>query len=229
MKVDKIYVLGDSFSANGSDPLTNPSGKNMFWVGMLSKNHNVLRYAEGSRDTQTILDTWIKLLPKIKEDDFLIIGFPYFSRWRLPRSENFYKVENELTIRHIGQNGFYSFQNGDIEIYDGMSKRDSIEKKLIDNQFINSSKASSLNNKELIESLTELSKCKVLLWSWIRFKEGFKPKYLFDKTDLEIEMGFWGTQDDMWKKTNGRYGINGDSHWDETTQNLFYNFVKSKL
>lgn len=229
MKIDRIYVLGDSFSDHGSDPLTNPSGEEVFWVDILSKTHNVLRHAEASRDTQTILDIWIKLLPQIKEDDFLIIGFPYFSRWRLPRSEKFYKIENELTIRHIGHQGFYSFQNEDIEIYDKTISANSIKEKLIDNDFINSSKASSLNNKELIESLTELSKCKVLLWSWTRFKEGFKPKNLYDKTDLEKIMGYWGTQYDMWKNTNGKFGMEWDLHWDEHTQKLFYNFVKSKI
>jgi hypothetical protein len=233
MKVNKIYVLGDSFSANGSSPTSNPSGKDIFWVNILKKyykdSYEILIYAEGSRDTQTIFDTWIKLLPKIQENDFLIIGFPYFSRYRFPRSEKFYKVENDLTIRHIGQNGAYSLKDGDIEIYDEFTERDFIEKKLIDNQFINSSKASSLNNKELIESLLEMTKCKTLLWSWTRFKEGFKPKDLLDKTDLENIMGSWGTQSDMYKKTNGKYGIFQDLHWDEDTQNLFFNFVKNKI
>lgn len=226
---NKIYVLGDSFSANGSSPITNPSNKYIFWVDIFKKyfedSCETLVYAEGSRDTQTILDTWIKILPKIQKNDFLIIGFPYFSRYRFPRSEKSYKVENELTIRHIGQVGEYDVSNNELEFFDKTYNRDYLLEKLSYNEIINSSKASSLNNKEIIESLLKLTKCKSLLFSWTRFKDGYKPDTLKDKGDLEKEIGYWGTQHEVHKRTNGKYGILNDLHWDETMHRKFAEYA----
>lgn len=222
MNINNLYLLGDSFTAQHSDPTKNESQKIVFWVNMLRENYNVFLYAEASRDLQTILDTWVKLLPKLKENDCIVIGFPYFSRWRLPRDEKYYKIENEQIVRHISQHGFGGKQ---LEFLD----KNNIVERLRENEIINSSKASSLNNKELIESLTEVSKCKVVLWSWTRFEEGFKPNGLYDKTDLEKELGYWGTMQDVFDRTNGNYGQNGDLHWDEKTQELFYQFIKKVL
>jgi len=229
MKINKLYILGDSFSANGSDRRKNPSGKDAFWVDSLREYYDVYKYAESSRDTQTILDTWIKLLPQINENDFIIVGFPYFNRWRFPRSEKAYKKEHDLWIRHISSEGQYNVRNGDLEFYAKDTPMEPLLERLIDNQIIHSSVASSLNNKELIESLTKISKCGVLTWSWTRFRTGFKPEGLYDKTDLEKELGYWGTQDEMYTKSDGKFGYSGDLHWDEQTHHLFLNFVKNKI
>lgn len=224
-----IHIIGDSFSHHPVNKFTTISGTENFWVTMLSETYNVFQYTEPSRDLQTILDIWIKLLPNLNEDDCLIIGFPYFSRWRLPKSEKVYKNENGLINRHFGQHGEYNIQDGDLEFYDESTNRDDLIDSLRDNQIINSSIASSLNNKEIIESLYKVTPCKVLLWSWTRFKPPYKPENLFDKTDLENEMNFWETQNDVYNKTNGKYGIKGDCHWSEDCQYEFFNFVKNKI
>lgn len=222
MSINNCYIFGDSFTENPSNPVHNESQKTMYWVDMLKENYNVFLYAEGSRDLQTILDTWIKVLPNINQDNCIVVGLPYFSRWRIPRDESDYKKENEQIVRHIGQHG-----PSEIKVETVM--RDGLEERLFENQIINSSKASSLNYKEVIESLVQLSKCKVILWSWTRFKEGFKPKGLYDKTDLEKELGYWGTMQDVFDRTNGKYGIKEDLHWDEKTQKLFYQFIKKEI
>ena len=222
MNINRIFILGDSFSANGSSFLINESEKHAFWVDMLTDTFNIKKYAEESRDIQTILDIWIKLLPQITENDCIVVGFPFFSRWRLPRHKDDYKQENELIIRHIGQHAYSECKIETVE-------RNGINERLSENEIINSSIASTLNTKEIIESLTQLSKCKVILWSWVRFKEGFKPNGLYDKTDLENELGYWGTQDDIYYKTKKKYGRIGDLHWDETTQKLFFEFIKNKI
>lgn len=222
MSINNCYIFGDSFTAQPSDPTKNESQKIVFWVDMLKENYNVFLYAESSRDLQTILDTWIKVLPNMNQDNCIVVGLPYFSRWRMPRDESDYKKENEQLVRHVGQ-------HGPSEIKVETVIRDGLEERLFENQIINSSKASSLNYKEVIESLVQLSKCKVILWSWARFKEGFKPKGLYDKTDLEKELGYWGTMQDVFDRTNGKYGVNGDLHWDEKTQKLFYQFIKKEI
>ena len=245
MNINRICILGDSFSAHGSSAEGNPSGKEKFWIKDLNETYPTLVYAEPSRDVQTILDTWTKLLPKVEENDFLIVGFPYFSRYRFPLNEMFYRKEphlhckinyhsvdveeNELITRHVGQHGEFDIQNGELEFYNKDTNRQQLLEKLDDNQIINSSFASALNNKELIESLTQVSKCRTLLWSWTRFKKGFKPEGLYDKTDLEKELGHWGTLDDIYRKSSGKFGFMGDLHWDEKTHDLFAKFVQNKI
>ena len=222
MSISNIYIFGDSFSANGSAFYRNESEKPAFWVDMIDSHYSTIVYAEGSRDLQTILDTWIKVLPNMNEDNCIVVGLPSFIRWRIPRHELFYKKENEQIVRHIGQHGPM-----DIKVEEVI--RDGLEERLFENQIMNSSKASSLNYKEVIESLTQLSKCKVILWSWTKFKKRFKPKGLYDKTDLEKELGYWGTMDGVFHRTNGKYGTKGDFHWDEKTQKLFYEFIKKEI
>ena len=105
MSINNCYIFGDSFSANGSSPLTNQSEKPVFWVNLIDIDYPTLVYAEGSRDLQTILDTWIKVLPNIDKNDCIVVGLPYLSRWRIPRDKSEYKRENEQLVRHIGQHG----------------------------------------------------------------------------------------------------------------------------
>ena len=222
VNINNIYIFGDSFSANGSNPLYNESQTYVFWVDMLNVDYPTFAYAEGSRDLQTILDTWIKVLPNLDKDDCIVVGIPCFSRWRIPKHESEYTIENEQIVRHIGH-------TGPSEIKVETVIKNGIEERLFENEIINSSKASSLNYKEVIESLTKLSKCKVILWSWTQFDEEFKPAGLYDKTDLENELGYWGTMQDVFNRTNGQFGIIGDMHWDEKTQKLFYAFIKKEI
>tara|TARA_B100001939_G_C16814496_1_gene561447 strand:+ start:152 stop:904 length:753 start_codon:yes stop_codon:yes gene_type:complete len=233
---DRIILIGDSFTANASDFKKNESEQEVFFIKELNKffNRKIMNYSQESRDIQTIFDIWIKILPKIRENDFLIVCVPYYSRWRFPLSKrkqynephnpynidvNYYDDEDFVKIRHIGQNNAWSDNSRNIEGFGDFidDTIDGIRERYIFNEFFHSSEASSMNNKEIIESLLNLSKCKTFIFSWTRFKDGFKPKGLYDKTDLEKELGYWGTQHDVYNKTNGKYGYRGDLHWDEHT------------
>jgi hypothetical protein len=230
---NKIYILGDSFCDGGVSMNHSTTGTEIFWVEILENyykdEYEILNFSEGSRDLQTIIDCWIKILPKVTKNDFLIMCSPYYIRYRLPRSEKFYKKENWLTIRHIGQHGFYEISNDDLEFYDKKFTRKTLHKILKDNEIINSSIASSLNYKELLESLYMITPCDTYMFSWTRFKEGFKPNKMEDKSDLEIKLGKWETQHDHYIKSNGKYGVHGDFHWDEYTQQRFANYIIPKL
>ena len=231
---NRIILIGDSFTAQPSDFKKNESEKEVFFLKELNNffDRKIMNYSQESRDVQTIFDIWIKLLPKIKKEDFLIVCIPYYSRWRFPLNKDFqffephnpydknfiYDNHEMIKIRHTGQNSKLTDDSKNIEGVSSDEKSISgIREKLFFNQIFHSSEASSMNNKEIIESLLKLSKCKTFIFSWTRFKEGFKPKGLYDKTDLEKELGYWGTLDDIHKKTNGKYGIHHDLHWDEYT------------
>lgn len=230
---NKIYVLGDSFCEAAVSFVHSESGLEVFWVSILDDyfkhDYEILQYAEGSRDLQTIIDTWIKLLPNITENDFLIVGIPYYTRYRLPRHKHFYRIENELVIRHIGHHGDYDVQSNNLEFYDSSFSRDFIHDSLRGNEIINSSIASTLNYKEVLESLSLITKCNSYMFSWTRFKDGYKPIGLEDKTDLENKLGYWGTQQDTYNRTKGKYGKNGDLHWDEKTHKIFAKYLQAKI
>jgi len=224
----KIYIICDSFGNNLAEKEYSESQIETFWVDIFKdsfKDMEVQNFSVGSQDLQTILDIWIKLLPEIKEDDILIVCSPYYSRYRFPRDENYYKKVGNITIRHIGQVGDYDISNNELEFFNQTYNRYNLLEKLSYNEIINSSKASTLNYKEIIESLLKLTKCKSFLFSWTRFKDGYKPDTLKDKGDLEKEIGYWGTKDGLYKKTNGKYGIIGDLHWDATMHRKFADYV----
>lgn len=230
---NKIYILGDSFCAGGVSRLNSTTNTEIFWVDIVEdyyKNeYEVLNFSESSRDLQTIIDCWVKILPKITKNDFLIMCSPYYTRYRLPRSEKFYKKEHWLTIRHVGQNGVYDTSNNDLEFYDKRFTRKDLLENFKDNEIINSSIASTLNYKELLESLYSITPCETYMFSWTRFRKGFKPNKMEDKSNLEIKLGKWETQHNQYIKTNGKYGVHGDFHWDEYTQQRFANYIISKL
>ena len=231
--INNLYIIGDSFCEGGVSRNHSTTGTEIFWADIVKKYFNsiqIYNHSEGSRDTQTILDSWVKLLPILTEADYLIVCIPAQIRYRLARNELFYRSEHTLTIRHIGQHGNYNIKYGDLEFYNSsFMDRDALHKKLIDNEILASSKASALNTKELIESLNQITKCPTYVFSWTRFKEGFKPSELEDKTDLEIKLGKWETQYDTYNETNGKYGVEGDLHWSEDTQKLFGNYIIDKL
>lgn len=224
----KIYIICDSFGENASQKQHSESGIETFWVDIFHQSFSdmeVQNFSVGSQDLQTILDVWIKLLPEITEDDILIVCSPYYSRYRFPLNEHCYTTVGNITTRHIGQHGGYNILDNELEFFDETYDRDALIEKTHYNQIINSSKASTLNYKEIIESLLKLTKCKSLLFSWTRFKDGYKPHTLKDKGDLEQEIEYWGTQSDEYIRTNGKYGILNDFHWNATMHRKFAEYA----
>jgi hypothetical protein len=229
---NKLYLFGDSFCHHPSHKNISETGNFVLWSELLFTGLNskylIQDYSEGSRDIQTILDCWIKILPEITKNDIVIVCLPSAVRYRLPRSEKNYKQEFNLTIRHIGQHADWDTKSNDLEIYSTNFTRDEIKNKLEDNVLINSSKANVLNNKELVEALTKLTPCRLYMFSWTRFKSGYKPYLLEDKTDLEKVIK-WDTQHQQYERTNGKFGLLGDFHWSDITQIEFANYLINKF
>ena len=86
--MSKLIVIGDSFVV----PITYSKNYNIktdYWVKVLTqfdmfKEKELYVDGRGGRDIQTIIDNWIKVLPILNEDDFLIIAIPFFKRTRIP-------------------------------------------------------------------------------------------------------------------------------------------------
>ena len=69
-----VFIIGDSFCTKRSDKIQDL----IFWVDELKLNlleFNIMCDGEPSRDSQTIIDNWVKIIPLIDNDDFLIICY----------------------------------------------------------------------------------------------------------------------------------------------------------
>ena len=93
-----VFIIGDSFCTKRSDKIQDL----IFWVDELKLNlleFNIMCDGEPSRDSQTIIDNWVKIIPLIDNDDFLIICLPNFGRTRLPLSEKNYRNFKKSSLR----------------------------------------------------------------------------------------------------------------------------------
>ena len=107
--MNKIIIIGDSFCGKMDWVIPQPNEPKSFWPDVLKDkciNHQVIVDSFPSRDVQTIIENWIRVIKHLKEDDFLIICLPYFRRTRLPLLEDHYtqsKIdEDTLYTRFVG-------------------------------------------------------------------------------------------------------------------------------
>ena len=73
--INNLWVIGDSFSTGwGLDKTDIQKGK--IWSSIIAKNlkYQLVDLAEGGIGNEYILSTAIDILPKVKKDDFVIIG-----------------------------------------------------------------------------------------------------------------------------------------------------------
>lgn len=234
--MNKIVCIGDSFCTSFKYYKKRPWERESFWIEDLEnkfKNHIFVVDGHPSRDVQTIVDHWIKCLPKLSKDDYLIICLPHFNRTRLPyHEENYYTVkENKtnklfLTGRFVGTKS-YEVHRHKLEFWEHDYHREYFIEKLSHQEIINASVANQKNMIEIIESLLEISKCNVYVFCWDNMD--IKSNYIDDKSILIEKVGEWETNGDVYKKTNGEFGFNGDCHWSHKYNSDFAEFIEKKI
>jgi len=220
--MSKLYIIGDSFTR----PCDYSKGFVPFyddWCRLLqSYNPHLELLVDGrpSRDVQTIIDIWIKLLPQINDGDYLIICLPTFVRTRLPLMERYWETSNlnsNIINRFIGTSGYELYMSDLLDDIDGSIK--SIRQLDYQSQ-INATKSSVVNQLEIIESLIKVSKSKTIVFSWDVVDYHFD--WMLDKTTIEKGIGVpYETLHDVWIRTNGEKGMHGDGHWSGDYNKLF--------
>lgn len=228
----KVYVIGDSFCR---EHWIKPRiGEDLhFWVNDLEKlipDYDVICDGEPSRDVQTIIDTWIRLLKHVTIKDTIIICLPWFRRTRLPLNESNYTKKNYngffLDTRFVGTPSFDNKREV-LEFWDSKYDWKFFEDKLQYQEIINSTKANQLNTIEIVESLIEFSKIKTYVFTWDVMD--IKSKYIEDKDQIKNEIGFWETHYDVYNETNGQHGCIGDFHWSHKMNKHFSDYMYNKL
>lgn len=232
---NKLIILGDSFCTDFriSDDINDI--QNYFWVNDLEKHlkntHELILDSFPSRDIQTIIDNWIKLIRHIDKDDILIVCVPFFLRIRVPLSENDFQIKNydnfSIINRFITHHSWY--MNDSQKLYIGNQV---VEKKELDSHVIFLEQLYFLNQgveqnyNEVIKSLYDITNCKKYIFSWDNMKNRLNE--IEYKDDLTKKLG-WTTQHDLYIDTNGENGRKGDLHWDYRFQKKFANYLIEKF
>lgn len=229
--MSKLVIIGDSFVL----PVYYSKNYNIdsdYWVNVLTqfdmfKDKELYVDGRGGRDVQTIIDNWIKVLPILNEDDFLIIAIPFFKRTRIP-IKKYNKEFNKIGIinRFIGTS---SWTNNE-QIFDFMDCELTFEnliKKMETQELINSSEQSQENYVEIISSLKKITKSNICIFSWADINSN--NDVIEDKKILEFKIGKFETLSDLWVKTNGEYGVKNDSHWSYDYNVKFAKYLNEKF
>lgn len=229
----KIFIIGDSF-CNDFYWVSPPEGvEKCFWVDDLKskfKNYDIIKFSQCSRDIQTILEIWIRIIKDLNEEDIVIICLPYYRRTRLPLSENNYlETKYDDVILHTRFVGTPSYDNkhDSLEFWGKQNEWRFYLEKLEYQEMINTSYAYQKTTIEVIESLHYLTKSRKYIFSWDDMD--IKSNVIEDKSIITNNIGFWETNNDDYNNTNGKCGQLGDLHWSHKMQKLFSNYIINKF
>ena len=220
-KTNRLFIIGDSFAS--------PSNDGSFYGKILSEELPEMEVSwngQGSRDVQSIIDDWIKLLPHLTENDYLIVAIPVFFRTRLPLSE-----DNWEDIGLTGMNlikrfvGTQSYKEGtDLEFFGRTFNTQYLESITNNERIINSTKASEINFFEVIDALRKITKAKNYAFSWAEFERS--PKPFDDYAELKRKIGIWRTMRDDFFEFGTKYtNAEHDLHWQKDTHRSFAQMI----
>lgn len=240
MNINRIFIIGDSFcdahwheydDFDWKQTDTHHIKWNQ-WLQWEYPNVEIINDAFGSRDLQTIIDNWIKLLPILKPTDFLIICVPFYLRQRVPLRPDDYMIKEwsggEIINRFVTHHSWYTTDSQKIYVDNDKS----VEKSTLDEyvkffEGLMMCSAPQENYSEVIDSLYQVTNSKKYIFSWDNLTP--KPNCLEDKEDLTKKMGMWTTQDSLYQESNGNLGQKGDLHWDYRTEKRFFEHINKML
>jgi hypothetical protein len=233
----KIVIIGDSFCRTYMhvNSKTRPNEKSCFWVDELKSHLNnefeIVLDAQPSRDAKTILENWIKILPQLSENDFVVVCFPSLNRTRLPFHKSNYEYLKSSDGRINVINRFYGTASYDnsyqhLEYWGNEHNWKHFEENLKYQEMINGSVANELNFLELIESVSKLTKCGKYVFTWDEFGE--TSNYIRNKYDVKKDVGIFESFNDVFLETNGECGLT-DFHWSFKMNEIFGKFILEKI
>lgn len=220
---NRLVIIGDSFAS--------PVNDESFYGFILQERFpwmNVINDGSPSRDAQTIIDHWIKVISELTHEDCLIVVFPMLGRTRLPITENHWKeirVGNKKLINRF--KGTDSYHNEDIEFFGDKFDREYFRNLSVPQIVINASKSSEDNFIEIVESLIHLTKAKKYIFCWEDMERSDIP--FDDRKELTKKMGKWITLNTEFINTRGEKGFKEDLHWCYETHLAFADFISKEF
>lgn len=207
----KILFIGDSWVTNFFGPRP-PHDKTPIYQFWKEKGFNPHFIGNPGRDTQTILDIWIKYIPYLSEEDLLVIILPVFSRTRLPKTEygnlHIHKNIPNFHDYFVGSNSFTPTEMS-LEIWGTQHTKDYFKKNLETQELINGSNASILNFIEIVDSLSKITPCKKIVHCWDYKK--YNSDNIIYREEMTNLIGSWETIE--------------DGHWNSEMNMKFMEFL----
>jgi hypothetical protein len=221
----KILFIGDSFVDGFFDHNFTDEDKSCrnFWI---DRGFTPYFLGDSSRDTQTILDIWVKYIPHLSADDLLVIILPFFGRTRLPRNEyrkTFFNDKIPTFYNHFIGTKSYTHKVNFLEIWGNEYNKEYFYKNLEVQELINGSNASILNYIEVINSLCKITPCKKIVHCWDYKK--FDSDNIIYREEMTKLIGTWETRGQLYERTNCEQGTKGDIHWSDDMNMEFMNFL----
>lgn len=225
MKDNIIITLGDSFTF-GSINYNKIGCDDTTWPNLISKHyqktHDILNNSMPGRDVQTIIDNWIKVIPKLKKNDILIVGIPSLQRWRKPMDYDSWLTKQVGNVKLTNRFRLpeHVWSEGELSPKTSFNELDTYIR------FINEHDSYKKNFNEIISSLILLTPSKIYVWSWNDWLKNGDVSENFNKIQNEIG---WETSHDEYVKTNGKCGGIDDLHFSSDMHYKFAEYVISKL
>jgi hypothetical protein len=230
MENRKIWIIGDSFT--GAYPKA--------WIFKVCEEFKGTQYyvsSKGSRDTQTIIDIFLRKLRFINPNDFVILFLPTSERVRLPllnptmdvEHSNKYRSSVDKSIHldyfigsdsYIPTNSFTKLEPPLTNLNNSLLDSDNYNLNL--SKIVNSSKASINNFSEVIKSVQSYVPFKLLCYSWT---DEYHSDCVVGKNEITSNLGFWESLHNEWEATNGERGIKDDFHWSLKMHESFANYI----
>lgn len=224
----KLWIIGDSFTGIQYRGVKS-------WTEIVSENFNGTRFyvsSKGSRDFQTILDIFLKNLKNISENDFVILVIPTLTRTRLPLNNSMIDVElsNENSNDLKNHKDYFIGTTS----YSKNSPNSKLEPPLNDSEekdmergselwsIVNSSNASKSNYLEIIDSLNSYLPFEMFIWSWT---DEIESEFILNKSKIVQELKIWETLHNVYIKTNGKEGVEGDAHFSKQMNEKFAEYI----
>jgi hypothetical protein len=218
-----FWVIGDSFCDSRWSCTVTRYLQTKYSSTSITRFYN---YAEGSSDTQTIIDNWTKLLPHMREGDVMVACVSDISRARypthaehvhtLPFEPNPYngpKINSYFRYAPVGYDPSVESQHTyklDVPFsdMDEFAKFAKLENTILATKSYDNSKI------DIIEALYKITPChKKFIYTWTK-DDILKSDYIYSKDWLTENLfnGNWETQHDDWIRTHGELGREQDFH-----------------
>lgn len=232
----KINIIGDSFTMppNPNDNVDNKPLIELYWVEALKQKYPEATFlidGDPSRDVQTMLDHWIKQIPLLNPEDFLIVCLPFLGRSRLPRAIHM-GVHDETNkfyykTRFMGTMAYAKAPDLELEFWGHSLEREKVYQMMEPQQVVNSSNAFCENLIELVTVLKKLTPCQcyVFCWDYVPVKNNV----IEDRNYITEQIGYWESFQDIYHKTNGAEGMIGNLHWSFPYNVDFGKYVLTKF
>jgi hypothetical protein len=226
MENRRLWIIGDSFAS----PSPNA------WVLKICNQFNGNGYeisSKGSRDTQSILDVFLRKLHLMTPNDLVILFLPTAERVRLPllnptidtMNPNQYKVILDYFI------GSHSYVKDDMDkqleppllgLDDKLLHSSQYELNTNLMHIVNASKANINNFSEILKSLKLFLNFTILVYSWV---DEYPSDIVIGKSEITSILEFWETRQLEFINTNGVDGDPTDGHWSFKMHDAFANYL----